>query len=842
MPRLAVEKWELEHRKHVADYLAQLDELYELATDEIVRLGLSYTYDPTTGKPFYFRLDKTRNQAVNTALSNFREKVIGIVSAGIATEWEFANIKTDSWVKQLFSDPKKGYMLHNLKAMEAYTHRKTYGHTLSDRVWNYTAQFKEQIELSLSVGLSEGRSAAQISRDVRIHLNEPDKLFRRVRNQFGDLVLSKSARAYHPGQGVYRSSYQNAMRMARTEINGAYREADYIRWQQLDFIVGIEVKVSKSHPAWLAKEWIPRFKNSGRPAPAEICDEMAGRYPKEFKFIGWHPNCRCYAVPIIANEDTDADWWEEPQNEITTTPKGFKDWVKKNKERILKAEKDGKLPYFLSENKGYANLRPEKTAAQKQAIIDRWEARKVEYKKATNLASNVLKAAKQYPEVDVDKLQALYDAYRIKEMRTEAKKVANKILAVKQDEQFLSALIPDVKMWKQQFSSAELHAVYDAVDKGMNKINNESLNMLKYSNILEQKKALITKEIKYVSDPDYLKPHNLYPTWQVSQSAYTKQLKIVLDEIEWEQLDNILQEAVTFKTKSSPYLSLLDDFNVAIKSKDKTLAKKLAAEIEAKRISIEKNRARSNNKTGGVFADDAYSKKRKDNALWTTRKDSAGHYDREEADAYFRRFAEEDWKRWSDNQKDVAYLYTSGSSYINEPLYTKYYSTKYGLKGEIRDNWNDINALTEMIDKSTPFTRDVWLNRGASLGEFAGEFGVDLRDFMTNPKALIGKVGEQKAFMSTGHTKAWGFVGDGKNVTTNVTYNIYCPKGTKGIYTEPYSAFGSGGRNWDGHTKTPLRHEVEVILQRSTKLRVIKAEYSNGKWFIDLEVVGQPTF
>lgn len=427
MPRLAVEKWELEHRKHVADYLAQLDELYELATDEIVRLGLSYTYDPTTGKPFYFRLDKTRNQAVNSALSNFREKVIGIVSAGIATEWEFANMKTDSWVKQLFSDPKKGYMLHNLKAMEAYTHRKTYGHTLSDRVWNYTAQFKEQIELSLSVGLSEGRSAAQISRDVRIHLNEPDKLFRRVRNQFGDLVLSKSARAYHPGQGVYRSSYQNAMRMARTEINGAYREADYIRWQQLDFIVGIEVKVSKSHPAWLAKEWIPRFKNSGRPAPAEICDEMAGRYPKEFKFIGWHPNCRCYAVPIIANEDTDVDWWEEPQNEVTTTPKGFKDWVKKNKERILKAEKDGKLPYFLSENKGYANLRPEKTAAQKQAIIDRWKARKVEYKKATNLASNVLKAAKQYPEVDVDKLQALYDAYRIKEMREEAKKVASQV-------------------------------------------------------------------------------------------------------------------------------------------------------------------------------------------------------------------------------------------------------------------------------------------------------------------------------------------------------------------------------------------------------------------------------
>lgn len=354
MPRLAVEIWEQEHKKHIAEYLSQIDELYEAATDEIVRLGLSYTYDPTSGKPFYFRSDKVRNKAVNTSLSNFRETIIGIISSGIASEWAFANQKTDSWVYKLFSDPKRAYMLHNLNAMEAYTHRKTYGHTLSDRVWNYTAQFKESIELSLSVGLSEGRSAAQISRDVRIHLNEPEKLFRKVRNKFGELVLSKSARAYHPGQGVYRSSYMNAMRMARTEINGAYREADYIRWQQLDFIVGIEIKVSKSHDAWLAKNWYPRFKKGV--VPKEICDQMAGRYPKDFKFIGWHPHCRCYAVPIIANEDSDADWWDDPTNEVTDVPKGFKGWLKTNTDRIKSAEKRGKLPYWISENKIFTKL------------------------------------------------------------------------------------------------------------------------------------------------------------------------------------------------------------------------------------------------------------------------------------------------------------------------------------------------------------------------------------------------------------------------------------------------------------------------------------------------------
>lgn len=114
--------------------------------------------------------------------------------------------------------------------------------------------------------------------------------------------------------------------------------------------------------------------------------------------------------------------------------------------------------------------------------------------------------------------------------------------------------------------------------------------------------------------------------------------------------------------------------------------------------------------------------------------------------------------------------------------------------------------------RSTPFTLDVWLNRGASSGVFSGQFGIDLYSCRNNPDMLKGKIGEQKAFMSTAHSK-WGFVDDGKEAKRDVVYNIFCPKGTKGIYTEPYSAFCFGGRNWNGKDITPLQNEVEVILQ-----------------------------
>jgi len=35
------------------------------------------------------------------------------------------------------------------------------------------------------------------------------------------------------------------------------------------------------------------------------------------------------------------------------------------------------------------------------------------------------------------------------------------------------------------------------------------------------------------------------------------------------------------------------------------------------------------------------------------------------------------------------------------------------------------------------------------------------------------------------------------------------------------------------------RVESEIILQRGTKFRIIKAEYNDGKYYIDLEVIGQ---
>lgn len=89
------------------------------------------------------------------------------------------------------------------------------------------------------------------------------------------------------------------------------------------------------------------------------------------------------------------------------------------------------------------------------------------------------------------------------------------------------------------------------------------------------------------------------------------------------------------------------------------------------------------------------------------------------------------------------------------------------------------------------------------------------------------------AFVSCGSCKGTGFSG--------VIFNIYCPKGTKMLYAEPFSAYGDGDKkHWDGKKdQGTFGHELETIIQRGTKFRITKVEKSSKGIFIDMEVMEQ---
>ena len=375
--RFSIEGFDTAHYQTTEQYARLVDELFSRATVEITNAAAKGTYNPDV--PFSFADYPALNGLVQKVGNQLAAKVQAVIEQGSRNQWLFACKKNDGFIKSIFDTSKlskaqlRKMQDRNLDALSTFQGRKVDGMDLSQRVWRTVGQYKAQLESALDVGLGEGRSAQQLARDVKQNLKEPNRLFRRVRDKRGNLQLSKAARAFHPGQGVYRSSVKNAQRLTRTEINMAYREADWQRWQTLDFVVGFEVRRSNHEPQ----------------CKCSLCESLVGRYPKTFKFTGWHPQCMCHAIPILMDDETfdqneladlkTALQGKEYQkqaadNEVTDVPQGFKDWVA---DHVDAQENWASTPYFIRDNFKNGNLKD--GLKIKMPTVD--ESGKIEYHK-----------------------------------------------------------------------------------------------------------------------------------------------------------------------------------------------------------------------------------------------------------------------------------------------------------------------------------------------------------------------------------------------------------------------------------------------------------------------------
>ena len=472
--------------KRTEGYAAEVRAIYLEAMGEIINLVKGTELED--GKPFSFA-EYGYSEEVTPILRNMYSRTYQVIRGGVQKEWLQSNEHNDELVKSVFGEHSiedhhfARYFLRNKEAMDAFFARKTgeEGLNLSQKVWKYNGMFKEELEHTLDLAIGEGTPANRLATKIKGYLQEPDKFYRRFRVKIGEdengnpiygriwkrriwdkesesyKWVNDDPKKYHPGQGVYRSSYRNAQRLARTETNIAYREADFTRWQQLDFVVGVEIKLSNNHPVW------------------DICDDLKGVYPKGFKWVGWHPNCRCYMVPVLAKEE-ELDQMldkilngEDPGSVVTDSPKDlpdqFQTWVKDNEERYAKAEAKGTLPYFIRDNKKAVEqilnpLTPEQKHHQElvqkygesavQSLYDAFEAFK------TKISSGDL-------------------AYQIKKLKFEAQWVAdkNKFPTSPEMVKMLEAELKKVQaQYDQQLAIAEANTIlgYKSKSKNLNAI------------------------------------------------------------------------------------------------------------------------------------------------------------------------------------------------------------------------------------------------------------------------------------------------------------------------------------------------------------------------------------
>jgi hypothetical protein len=212
------------------------------------------------------------------------------------------------------------------------------------------------------------------------------------------------------------------------------------------------------------------------------------------------------------------------------------------------------------------------------------------------------------------------------------------------------------------------------------------------------------------------------------------------------------------------------------------------------------------------------------------------------------------WQSATKAERAAIYDYTQGSGGFNRPL-RGYDGSWHDFQGVGKEPLNNegrggaIKNMTTLIARSK-YDFDIWLQRGIETSDGAAAFlGIsedNLRHWSQAQlqKNLIGDDIERTdhGFVSCGSSKGKGFNG--------YIFNVYCPKGTKMMYSEPFSHYGDGDKlhwDWDSIAKhldgiskqSSFGYEDETIIQRGTTFRVIKVEKKGMDIFFDIEVVKQ---
>lgn len=341
-------------------YAAQLAQV----RDAVNSGNASFTFqsNPAAAKEIENRLTAVA-QTLDQQLAKSTEQsyALGQASTNNALVQAFGKDKqTKKELKEISDDAVAAMRKRGADGHTFYTQPQG-GVTISDRVWKLTESTKLEIEIAIQNAVLEGQSADELARTIQQYLTHPDRLFRSVRvidketgQWTGEYTMSEAAKRCHTGQGVYRSSYKNALRLARTELTQAYRCAEWETYQDNPLITGYRIELSNNHTTEVMT------KKGRKTIPLkDICDKMAGtEYPKTFLWTGWHPQCRCRMVPILVTKNDFKErvkarhtgklkeW--QPKEQTTEMPKVFVEWVNDNKSRW---QANGKAaPFFIRDN------------------------------------------------------------------------------------------------------------------------------------------------------------------------------------------------------------------------------------------------------------------------------------------------------------------------------------------------------------------------------------------------------------------------------------------------------------------------------------------------------------
>lgn len=218
------------HQQRIERYMSLLSQVYSTLNVEAAKLIGRIGYDGE--KPFRFSDYPQTKASIDKIQSEFASNIQSIIINGITAEWGESNFVQDGLAKKVLStfgadwrtEKYSKYFSNNPDALKSFLARKNKGLNLSQKVWDLSSGYRAGLEAAVSLGTGSGVSAVELSKRISKYLNDFPKLRKDYTSKFGKSIY------------ILDCEYQSA-RLARTEINMAYRTAEQTRWSQMDFIV-----------------------------------------------------------------------------------------------------------------------------------------------------------------------------------------------------------------------------------------------------------------------------------------------------------------------------------------------------------------------------------------------------------------------------------------------------------------------------------------------------------------------------------------------------------------------------------------------------------------------------
>lgn len=276
-----------ELNRRLMQYVAMVNQIYQSYNEEASRIAMTTGYNSDSEGDFKFSDYPKTKYSIEKLQRNFADNMRALIYSGISKEWKNSNDAQDllaneilkKYKGQVNGEKQKIIYQTNSDAMKAFANRTDKGLDLSDKVWKQSDEYVRALEAAISTAISKGTSAVTLSKQISKYLIDFDKLQKDYKSQFGQAT------------DIHDCEYRSA-RLARSEINMAYRTAEQTRWNEMDFVRGYRIELSNNHS--------DRRKKHGE--YSDICDELQGDYPKDFKWTGWHPNCYKKGTMVLTSD------------------------------------------------------------------------------------------------------------------------------------------------------------------------------------------------------------------------------------------------------------------------------------------------------------------------------------------------------------------------------------------------------------------------------------------------------------------------------------------------------------------------------------------------------------